>query len=162
LLGELADAFKKSISTDGAGALDEPGAAADLFEAEGGRDFGAIHGSGEILLVGEDEEDGVLELLFGEHLVELLLVLVDAVSIVGVDDEDEALGVLVVMSPELSDLIFANQVPDIELDVLVLNSLHVEANGGDGVHDLSEIELVEDGGLTGGIETDHEEFDYLA
>jgi len=32
----------------------------------------------------------------------------------------------------------------------------VLTNGGDGGHDLSELELVENGGLTGGIESDHE------
>jgi len=32
-----------------------------------------------------------------------------------------------------------------------------EANGGDSGHDLAELELVENGGLTGGIETDHED-----
>jgi hypothetical protein len=29
-------------------------------------------------------------------------------------------------------------------------------NGGDGGDDLAELELIEDGGLTGGIEPDHE------
>jgi hypothetical protein len=34
--------------------------------------------------------------------------------------------------------------------------VHVlEADGGDGGDDLTELELVQNGGLTGGVETDH-------
>ena len=157
MLGEPVETFVKSISTDGAGALDEPGSSTDFVKAESGRDFSARHGAGEILLVGEDEEDSVLKLFLSEHLMELFLVLVDTVAIVRVDDENESLGVLVVMSPEESDLILTTDIPDVETDVLVLNSLDVEANSGDGVDDLSELELVEDSGLTGSIETDHED-----
>ena len=47
--------------------------------------------------------------------------------------------------------------PDSERDVLVLDSLDVEANRGDGGHDLAELELVEDGGLAGGVEADHQD-----
>ena len=89
--------------------------------------------------------------------MEFFLVLVDAISIVRVNDENETLGVLVVMSPEMSDRIVAPRDLHVEADVLVFNSLDVETDSGDGVDDLSELELVEDSGLTGGIETDHED-----
>ena len=47
--------------------------------------------------------------------------------------------------------------PDSERDVLVLHSLDVEANRWDGGDNLAELELVEDGGLTGGVEAHHED-----
>ena len=47
--------------------------------------------------------------------------------------------------------------PDSERDVLVLHSLDVEANRWDGGDNLAELELVEDGGLTGGVEADHQD-----
>jgi hypothetical protein len=34
-------------------------------------------------------------------------------------------------------------------------------DGGDGGHDLAELELVEDGSFTGGVETDHEDPHFL-
>ena len=89
--------------------------------------------------------------------MELLASIIDSVAIVRVNDEDEALSVLVVVSPEESDLVLTADVPHGEGDVLVLDSLHIEADGWNGCDDLSELELVEDGGLTGGIETDHED-----
>ena len=41
--------------------------------------------------------------------------------------------------------------------VLVLHSLNIEADGWDGRDDLAEFQLVEDGGLAGGIEADHQD-----
>ena len=82
---------------------------------------------GKILLVGEDEEDGVTELILVQHALEFLAGLDDTVAIVAVDDEDDALGVLEVMSPEGTELVLATDIPHSELDVLVLDSLDVEA-----------------------------------
>ena len=55
------------------------------------------------------------------------LTCVDTVPIVGVNDEDESLGVLVVMPPQGSDLVLPSDVPHGEADILVLDRLHVEA-----------------------------------
>ena len=43
-----------------------------------------------------------------------------------------------------------------------LDSLDVETDRGDGGHDLAKLELVQDGGLAGGVEADHEEPNILA
>lgn len=40
-------------------------------------------------------------------------------------------------------------------DVLVLHGLNVKANGGNSCHNLTKFELVKNGGLTSGIETNH-------
>ena len=42
-------------------------------------------------------------------------------------------------------------------DVLVLHSLNIKANSWDGGDDLAELQLVEDGGLAGGIEAHHQD-----
>jgi hypothetical protein len=134
----------------------------------------------KILLVGKDQEDGIPELVLVEHALELLTSLDDTVTIVGIDNEDDALGVLEVMSPQRTDLVLTTNIPHGELDVLVLHRLDVEAcargvisgmflrlsgcysesihtDGGNGGDDLAELKLVEDGGLSGGIETNHED-----
>jgi len=120
-------------------------------------DLGDGHGLRKILLVGEDEKDGVAELVLGEHLVELVVGLGDTLTIVGVDHEDETLSVLEVVPPEGTDLVLTSDIPHGEVDILVLHGLHVETDCGDGGHDLTELKLIQDGGLTGGVETDHKD-----
>lgn len=61
------------------------------------------------------------------------------------------------MPPQGPDLVLAADVPDIKFDVLVGNGLDVEADGGDGGNVLAQLELVEDGGLAGGVEAEHEQ-----
>jgi hypothetical protein len=82
---------------------------------------------GQILLVGEDKQNGIPELILVEHALELLAGLDDTVAIVAVNDEDNTLGVLEVMSPEGTDLVLTTDIPHGELNVLVLDSLDVEA-----------------------------------
>lgn len=83
----------------------------------------------KILLVGEDEEDGVSELVLVEHALEFLSGLDDTVTIVGIDDEDDSLRVLEVMPPERADLVLTTDIPHGELNVLVLDGLDVETCG---------------------------------
>lgn len=90
-------------------------------------DLSGVHGVGQILLVGEDEEQSVAELVLVEHALKLLTGLDDTVTIVGVDDEDDTLGVLEVMPPQRADLVLSADIPHGELDVLVLDGLDVEA-----------------------------------
>lgn len=65
------------------------------------------------------------------------------------------------MPPERTDLVLATDIPDVELDVLVGDGLDVEAHGGDGGDVLAELELVENGGLAGGVEAEHEQAHFL-
>ena len=60
---------------------------------------------------------------------------------------------LKVMSPEGPDLVLTAHIPDSEADVLVLDSLHIEPDGGDGRHDLPQLQLVQDRCLTSSIQT---------
>lgn len=61
------------------------------------------------------------------------------------------------MPPQRSDLVLTANVPDIKFDVLVGNSLDVEADRGDRSDVLAQLELIEDGGLAGGVEAQHEQ-----
>ena len=157
MLREPVESFNEAVTTHSASGLDVPRAAANSVQTELVSDLGAGHGAGQILLVGENKKHGVLEFLLTEHLVKLLAVLLNTVLVIGVDHEDEALGVLVVVAPKQTDLVLTADIPHVEADVLVLDGLDVEANCGDGVHDLTELHLVEDGGLTSGVKTDHQD-----
>jgi len=78
------------------------------------------------------------------------------ISVVTVNNEDEALGILEVVPPKWANLVLATNVPNGKVDILVFDSLDVEPDGWDGGNDLTQLELVKNGGLTGGIETNHE------
>lgn len=61
--GEPVQTLVETLAGGGAGGLDEPVALADGVEAELVGDLGGGHGVGEILLVGENQQDGVAELI---------------------------------------------------------------------------------------------------
>ena len=82
---------------------------------------------------------------------------VNTVTVIGVNNKYESLRVGVIVAPEGADLVLAADVPHGERDVLVLDGLDVEADGRDGGHDLAQLELVQDGGLAGRVEADHED-----
>jgi hypothetical protein len=81
----------------------------------------------QILLVGKDQEEGIPELILVQHTLQLLTGLNNTVTIVAVNDEDDTLGVLEVMSPQRSDLVLSTDIPHRKLNVLVLDGLNVEA-----------------------------------
>lgn len=82
---------------------------------------------GQILLVREYEEKSISQLVLVQHALKLLASLDDTVTIVAVNDEDDTLGVLEVMPPQRPNLVLATNIPHGELNVLVLDSLDVEA-----------------------------------
>lgn len=81
----------------------------------------------QILLVGENQQKSVAELVLVQHALKLLTGLTNTVAIVGINNEDDTLGVLEVMSPQWSDLVLSSDIPHGELDVLVLDGLDVES-----------------------------------
>ena len=91
------------------------------------RNLRRVHGIGQILLVCEHEQKCVPQLVLVEHALQLLAGLDHTITVVGVDDKDDTLCVLEVVSPERADLVLSTHIPNGELDVLVLNSLDVEA-----------------------------------
>ena len=85
-----------------------------------------IHGVGQILLVGEDQEQRIPKLVLVQHSLQLFTGFDDTVTIVAVDHEDDALSVLEVMPPQRPNLILSTHIPHGELNVLVLDRLNVE------------------------------------
>jgi len=159
--GEPVKTLIQTITSCSTSRLNEPITVPHLVQAELVSHFSSGHGLGQILLVGEDEEHSLLELILVEHAVKLLLGIISTIAIVGINDEDKTLGVLVVMAPQWADLILATDIPHGEADVLVLDGLDVESNGWDRSNDLTELQLVQNSGLTSGIETDHQDTHFL-
>ena len=78
------------------------------------------------LFVGENQEDGVSELVFGQHSHKFFARFANTFPIVGVDNKDEALSVLEVMPPKGTDLVLTPDVPNSETYVLILYGLHIK------------------------------------
>ena len=94
--------------------------------------FCRTHGVGKILLVGKDEKDRVAELVLVQHSVQFVACRIDTVRIIRIDHKDQTLRVLVVMTPQGTDLILTTDIPHCERDVLVFDRLNVESNRWDG------------------------------
>lgn len=58
------------------------------------RDFSSIHRIRQVLLVGEDKEEGVTEFVFVEHPLEFFPCLRYTLAIIGINNEDDSLSVL--------------------------------------------------------------------
>eukprot|EP00964_Phaeocystis_antarctica_P077137 scaffold47795_cov68-Phaeocystis_antarctica.AAC.5 len=89
--------------------------------------------------------------------MQLLRSLLQPVPVARVDHEDDGLCVLIVVPPQRAQLLLPAHVPHGEGDVLVLERLDVEADGGDRLLGLAELESVEDARLARGVEADHED-----
>jgi len=125
-LCEPLQTFVKTISRGSTGRLNVPGTLSQAVEAQLICDLGGVHGIWQILLVGEDQKNGIPKLVLVQHTLQFLPSLNNTITIVGINDEDDTLGVLEVMSPQRSDLVLSTNIPYGELNVLVFDSLDVE------------------------------------
>merc|ERR1719253_754068 len=112
----------------------------------------------QILLVRKHKQRRASHLVVVQHLVELLARVLYAISITAVHNEDSSICALIVVPPELADLVLTTNVPHCEADIFVLNSLDIEANCGYRRHNFAKPQVVQDCGLTSSIQADHDNF----
>ena len=84
--------------------------------------------SREILLVGEYQQQAIFHLAIRQYPMQLVLRLVNSVSVLAVDNKDETLGSRVIVTPEWSNLVLAPNIPNVEFDVLIGDSFDIESN----------------------------------
>jgi hypothetical protein len=75
-------------------------------------------------------------------------------SVLHIDLKDWA-DVLVVVAPKGAESGLPSNIVDRELELFVFNILYVKADGWDGGHHLTQLELVDGGGFSGAVESDH-------
>ena len=80
----------------------------------------------QILLVRKYQEQRISQLILIQHPLQFLASLNHTLTIIAVNDKDDALGVLEIMPPQRTDLILTTDIPHGKLNVLVLNGLNVE------------------------------------
>lgn len=156
IVGEPGQTLEQTFSRSRARWHDVPDLVLELVELQGISNFLWFHGVSDVLLVGEYKEKTVLHFSVVDDAVKLLLGLLDSGPVGRVNDKDQTLCAAKVVSPERSNLVLATDVPHVEFNVLVGNRLDVESDGRNGRHVLAELELVQDGCLSSGIETQHE------
>ena len=84
------------------------------------------------MLVSKNKEKSITEFILVQHALQLFPSLDNTIAIVAIDDEDNTLSVLEVMSPERTDLVLTTDIPHGKLNVLVFDSLDVETFTTDG------------------------------
>jgi hypothetical protein len=153
--------FVQTITRGSASGLDEPCATLETRQVQLFGDFACLQRVGQVLLVGKDQQNSIAQFVFRQHAVQFFTGFINTVTVVGVDDEDDTLCVLEVVSPERSDAVLTTNVPHGELDVLVFYGFDVETNGGDSGDDFTQLQFVQNGGLTGGVQTNHQNTHFL-
>lgn len=103
------------------------------------------------MFVGEYKKEGIAKFILVKHTLKLFTGFRDTLTIVGIDDEDDALSVLKIwkkfslatvrkglaiaetkggrrtMSPKRTNLILTSNIPDGETNVFILDSFNVES-----------------------------------
>lgn len=153
---EPREPFVESIACRSAGRLNVPISISDPGQAELLLDLVWFHCVRQVLLIGEDQNDGVPHFTVVDDAMQLLPGLIYAISIRTVHYKDQSLGAGVVVPPKRTDLVLTTDVPNVELDVLVGDGLHVEADRGNGGNGLSQFEFVQDGRLAGSVKSKHQ------
>jgi len=141
-IGEPFETFVETVSGSGTGGLDVPSTLSQAVKTKLISDLGGIHGIWKILLVGKHQQQSLSKFILVQHALQFLTCLDYTITIVAVDDENDALSVLEVMSPQWADLVLTADVPHGELNVLVFDSLDVETNCRNGRDNFTKLELV--------------------
>lgn len=112
-VGEPVETVEETVSGGGAGGDDVPLAVvAKRLQTELLSNLSNSHSVGKILLVGQNENDGLTELILTQQLLQLQSGLIDTLAIVGINDVDDTLSVEIVVAPQRTDLILSSNVPD--------------------------------------------------
>ena len=134
--------LKQTFTSGGTGWLYEPVTLLQVVETELVSHLGSVHGIWQVLLVGKYQDDALSQLIVAQHLLKFVSGLADTLSIVGIDNKDDSVGVCVVMSPQWTNLVLTSDVPHGKVHLLVLDGFNVEANGWDRCHVFIELQLV--------------------
>mmetsp|Transcript_19158 Transcript_19158/g.73623 ORF Transcript_19158/g.73623 Transcript_19158/m.73623 type:complete len:215 (-) Transcript_19158:73-717(-) len=154
-LRQPVNAVVQALAVGSAGGLHMPRVGGDLVHLQAVGDLLGAQSVGKILLVGEDEHNGSSKLGALQHLPQLEASLLHAVHIVTIYNEDNSLCVKEVVPPQSADLVLTADIPDGELNCLAGHGLDVESDRRRGLDDLSHLKLIQDSGLSGVVESKH-------
>ena len=159
--GQPIEAFKKAIPSGGHTGFHEPlSSGTQLFQVQLWSDLIHTHGFGQILLVRENQQNGIVQFRCLQHLLDFSLDQRDPFMIRTVHHKDKAAGALKVKPPNLSGLLLSANIPHNESQIPMMKSFHVEAKGWDGLHIFSQLQPVQNAGLASCIHSQHQDFHF--
>ena len=120
-----------------------------------------VHAVREVLLVRVHKNCGISKLVVVEDFAEFRTGKFYALGIIRVYDVNDCVHARVIVPPKFPENVLPSDVPDRHLELFVLDSLHVEADGRAGGYDFAEFQLVQDGRLPGRVETHHDDLSLL-
>lgn len=157
----------KPLAYNGAGGLDVVGGGGgELVQGQLLLNVRHRQGSGQVLLVGDDQQRGALVLCKLGDFVKLSLGLLQPVHVHRVHNINDPIRTPAVGLPQGSQLLLPPHVPEVTADALGRavaqpDLLRVEADRGDRVDKLVEFESVKDRGFPSRVQTQHDDVERL-
>ena len=132
-----------------------------MMQAEGGTELLVAGGPGDVDLIAEDKKRDVGEHLIVDQAIQLLLNLWETLAIHGVDEKDDTIDLGIVIPPDLTGGGMATQVEGAEPDLADYDFLGRGHLGGNVLGDAVVAQDVHEGGLSGIVEAEEEDFGVL-
>merc|ERR1711872_34101 len=101
-VGEPVESLVQSLAVGGAGGLDVPVPVPHVLQAQLLGQLRRLQSVRKILFVGEYKQDSISEFIFAQHSCKFVSCLANTISIIGINNENQSLGVLEIVSPNLS------------------------------------------------------------
>lgn len=121
-----AETFMQALTSRGSSWLNMPRALMTISQSELLDNFTSTHGLGQVLFVGQNEQDSVTKLVFIQHAIKFVTRNGNTVTIVAIDDKDNTLRVVVVVTPEGTNAVLTTNVPNSEASRLEGDSFNIE------------------------------------
>ena len=126
IVDQPVDALEQVEAGDRAALDDLPVVADDLVQLQHLPDLLQAEGAWKVLLVGEDEEGGPEQPLLLQQALQLLLAILQPPPVRRVYDPDQSVGGFEVVPPVRPKRLLSSNVPDVELEPSVIQSLDIE------------------------------------
>ena len=120
--------FVQTITSSGTASLDIPWSMSKAMQAQFIGHFSGRHGIRKILFVGKNEENGFFQFILIEHSMKFVPGSINTISIVWINNENQPLCILIVVSPQRSNLILTSYIPHGETNILHTRPSHNKSN----------------------------------
>merc|ERR1711892_1528805 len=149
------ESLVETIARGGTCCLCMPLALAEIVQAKLICDFGCVHSIWQILFIGKHQQHRIAQLVLVQHAHEFFACFADTLPIIRINDKNESLRILKVMTPQGPNLVLSANVPHGERDIFVLDCFDVETNGRNSGDNLAQLQLVQNRRFSGRIKPDH-------
>ena len=122
-------AFLETFFGEGGASLNVPGSFLDLRQFQSIKDLFSLDGKLKILFIGVDKKRDFGKCFLYHEGVEFFNTLVKSLLITGVYDENNTVGILIVVFPIWSDGFLTTDIPNIKFESILSQRLDIKALG---------------------------------